>query len=1314
MKSRSLRLKGSQKAPNEPDTAVLTALPEAVTHSFEEDGEQLTAIFDDKTVSVKIIVDDLAYHQRYLTCKTSPGDKTTIVQPGAVAEDGNEYLCVGCGNAGEIVCCDGCPRVYHVYCLPAEGSSKASLDADDDPWYCPECWSEGRTREDSSRRNRNETSASKDSAPNVSPSRNSKRKRQKSSTWNIKTSDSKDYNKEPEPPKGDKKRMKKRKTSKRKKSDSDAHSHNDMAPLSSSTVPASDLPAMQNDPTLFHPTYKKNGLVQATPAFYFFLTENRWKVERALVRSHRYFNRLPRGPERNELVANEAASWWLKLRPTDQRRYINMSMRDFEHRIIAWKEEKSMNGTIDDLQNTETEGGWNDESDRDDTAENEQLKYKRYESLYLDTSVGSKPYKPEHDQHYNRVLLDLLHDMRFHSLPMVSAVRPESEPDYDPKKVILPYFDVIGPVATSVGDECLGCTRGWAHFCPVLKRRVPAVECRAKLQPPMCSLMATRVGLGLRPRLESAVLDGEHDGAPRDDSAQGNKNLFVWQETKEQKEIRTLSAPLSSTLSSPNERTDEVTRFLESTMAMKVPEPSRPPEPKKGGMSNRKLPHVRPLENDESDVFKCGRCRSIIFNDTGCILCRRAQLVIKSTKQAQQPLDKNTSSKVSTVMLARLHVKEEVADEQSEADKTLADAMVQTWWMPWAILPPSILTTPAPRHDDYFEEHVEVSDDTVAVDSHAHNTEDPHGGAAAIASLPNGANEPAMSETPTETAIDHETCSTSRTHRPTRTTVPSTAFLVDRDEVAIQNRNRTELLKQRCTSIACCGMLFALRRRDPLLMFAEPVRANDYADVITDPIDMGMIKRKVLDGQYSSLNGFVLDCRLLCENALLYNAPGSVYAKTAQELYDLIGIMQKRASNWIGAIVDAFSGTIHRNGGLLDWDDPSLDPFETLRQQWPDAVDMMENGEWLRKQVESDFIRCHENETAYYGTLAVRRVAAAAEASYAAYPDTRGVCNIVIKRTHDEDEALRKKIDTKVAALNDLVQLKNVSSWREESVVRLLRKVQSRRLERLNASESGCSRCDGFAVTSESLKQTDPELSLPGKTRVKGDGDLQRVDSSRLQLTTGLGSSRICKGIEQRAQDCKANPHDGLECIRVSVRGSKIHGWGLFADEPFQPGDMVAEYVGEYVSDAIADSREKYYRENRIQDYQFRIDEKNVIDATLKGGHGRYINHNCSPSCVTKIIPGKEPKPHLKRVIIVAQRSIEINEEITYDYQFPLELNMGNRIPCNCGADDCRGFMNWDIPEKGAYNGALLIQKRGANMRDRIRRLGRPLKRDDA
>jgi len=43
------------------------------------------------------------------------------------------------------------------------------------------------------------------------------------------------------------------------------------------------------------------------------------------------------------------------------------------------------------------------------------------------------------------------------------------------------------------------------------------------------------------------------------------------------------------------------------------------------------------------------------------------------------------------------------------------------------------------------------------------------------------------------------------------------------------------------------------------------------------------------------------------------------------------------------------------------------------------------------------------------------------------------------------------------------------------------------------------------------------------------------------------------------------------------VKRSRIHGWGLFAKEPFDVDDIVVEYMGELVRPCVADLREKKY-----------------------------------------------------------------------------------------------------------------------------------------
>ena len=136
---------------------------------------------------------------------------------------------------------------------------------------------------------------------------------------------------------------------------------------------------------------------------------------------------------------------------------------------------------------------------------------------------------------------------------------------------------------------------------------------------------------------------------------------------------------------------------------------------------------------------------------------------------------------------------------------------------------------------------------------------------------------------------------------------------------------------------------------------------------------------------------------------------------------------------------------------------------------------------------------------------------------------------------------------------------------------------------------------------------------------------------------------------------------------------SSIHQWGVFADESIRKNDMILEYRGELIGNAIADKREKEYENTIGSDYMFRIDAYTVCDATKTGSLARYINASCNPNCKTQIniIHG------IKKIFIYAKTNISQGQELSYDYKFPMEYDPTKRIPCHCKAKNCRGYMNW-------------------------------------
>jgi len=1346
----------------------------------------------------KVLVPEVRRSRR----RNTPTDLTTYI-----GDDGNLFFCNYCKEVGEVVCCDGCPRVFHPTCIP-KGISRTSLDNDDDPWYCPFCHEQEAKKHTKTTKNTVKINKHVDRMPineesidieprEVPPIQTRKKrdrrldqidankkcgekrlelentpsgcidsndknaieieiKEEKSTADKPKTKNagakvskgdkkgkvrkllSRNHPSLPIPndEKGSKtekyedkvssttnrkrktekeesiKNIEKKQTSKKtklthvnnkkinkekpiKKSDLSPKKERRREKRIPTTIVAPKIPRSP----MYRPK-KARRPVTLTPAFFFFLSDVRHKIEKHLLRRISKFKSLSKSLERNHIIAKEGALWWEKLDRKEKQNWANRAVKDFEERVIEWKEDTIVQqmkaqGSIDsDIDVDEDRLNYTSRGEKS----NESSRMHKNDLLVKSAIIPSDEKPLSTSTHFaNTTLLNLLQDLRFHPLSMIHPSRQRCDIEsIDYSNTTVPQFEVKGPIKVHIGDECMGCARGWCHYCPILKCQLPAVELRSKLQPALSSLTCTRVGVDV------------HTDHPVYES--------------DEVEMEGHQSDLNLTLTKPKTRIDHISRFVEAVSAINLSSTTT----RLKGMVPGERSSTNNVDDDHNTLFVCGGCGVTISSNLGCISCRRL-LLKKEMSILQSSVGKGDRFlKLQSVMLGRSVSRGSNFSIQREGDKRIATALTTPNWKPHAIMP-NCKPEPLPRSCKKINDKNTKKDIKESVVQSETDLNSP-------------INLSVERKRPRVTILDRSSSlgsdSFTKDKLPARRTsrrhtsnfnngnmrISSEGIgshnqknIPDVQELAQAHKVEATHLNRKCLSFAIAGSLLGLMRRDHLRLFAEPVPSSveDYHKIVSYPMDFKTMRQKTLNGEYSSFGAFALDVKQLCNNALAFNPPGSIYSDTAQEISSLFETVHRRASEWLLAIKNAHASSFTKvrwgaaAGGFEEQEKDSKTsmngkeshyPYKDLRKSWPDGVQVLENGSVFLSQINADFMRTKENEGAYYGALALRRVAIAAaicDGSLEYLSETDRSC---ISRSAEQDEDLRKRIDSEVSKLVDPLTLLREPSWKEKKIQLLLRYVQKRKVECYLASESGCARCDGASLEEKAKLVVKAEARRLNKkvkkSRKKNSliipGNMtrnSRIVTSRLKLCSGLGSRNNLEKSSDKVKN--SNIESSKEEVAVptlngvSIDGSQIHGWGLFADHSFKSGEIVAEYVGEYVRNPIADKREKMYQDRRIQDYQFRVADNLVIDATLNGGYARYINHNCNPNCIAKIVEGDAPNEHLKRVMIISQRDIVAGEEITYDYQFPLELNLSERIPCNCGSDDCRSFMNWDLPEKG-------------------------------
>ncbi|QJE95092.1 SET domain-containing protein [Luteolibacter luteus] len=136
------------------------------------------------------------------------------------------------------------------------------------------------------------------------------------------------------------------------------------------------------------------------------------------------------------------------------------------------------------------------------------------------------------------------------------------------------------------------------------------------------------------------------------------------------------------------------------------------------------------------------------------------------------------------------------------------------------------------------------------------------------------------------------------------------------------------------------------------------------------------------------------------------------------------------------------------------------------------------------------------------------------------------------------------------------------------------------------------------------------------------------------------------------------------------VRGSKIHGRGVYATQSISSGTKIIEYVGELI-DKEESERRAWAQHAKAQEtgdaavYIFTLTSKLDIDGNVPWNTARLINHSCDPNCEAWIDG--------KRIFIHALSDIKEGDELTFDYAFDVECYEDH--PCLCGKPGCVGYI---------------------------------------
>jgi SET domain-containing protein len=137
-------------------------------------------------------------------------------------------------------------------------------------------------------------------------------------------------------------------------------------------------------------------------------------------------------------------------------------------------------------------------------------------------------------------------------------------------------------------------------------------------------------------------------------------------------------------------------------------------------------------------------------------------------------------------------------------------------------------------------------------------------------------------------------------------------------------------------------------------------------------------------------------------------------------------------------------------------------------------------------------------------------------------------------------------------------------------------------------------------------------------------------------------------------------------CFDIVIRRSKIHRYGVYANQRIPAGRKVIEYTG-----ARLNRKEAAAVQSGDYTYLFAVDAYWTLDGARGGSGAEIINHSCEPNLISRVMKG--------HILYMSLRTIQPGEELTIDYNFS---DLKEMTLCSCGAKTCRGTI--ERPKKKA------------------------------